>query len=269
MRGEINPRDVCLFVGPGLKAFKLDLFMRIGRKIEKMGGSMIHGDFEAVKKLPDSVVPIVGCSPELRQSIKEWTVRGRAWIYWDRGYARRVFATWLPRGSDGGYYRWHVGAYQMTEIFDAPSDRWDSLKTDVAPWQRGGREIHIAGGSPTYNKFHELPQDWAQQTADELRKHTDRPITISDKESKVPLSERVRGIHALVTHGSNAANEAVVMGCPVFCSSDCAAALVGRTDLSQIEDPAYPDRQPWLNAIAYSQFSEAELVDGTLWRLLR
>lgn len=25
----------------------------------------------------------------------------------------------------------------------------------------------------------------------------------------------------------------------------------------------------WLNALAYSQFDEAELVDGTLWRLLQ
>jgi hypothetical protein len=35
-----------------------------------------------------------------------------------------------------------------------------------------------------------------------------------------------------------------------------------------IEKPVYPDRQAWVNALAYSQFNESELVDGTLWRLI-
>jgi hypothetical protein len=43
---------------------------------------------------------------------------------------------------------------------------------------------------------------------------------------------------------------------------------VGQTDLSKVEKPVYPDREPWLRALSYSQFSEQELVDGTLWRLL-
>ena len=76
------------------------------------------------------------------------------------------------------------------------------------------------------------------------------------------------GAHCLVTHGSNAAVEAAIMGCPVFVHPDSAAALVGRTDLADIERPIYPGRQAWVNALAYSQFNERELVDGTLWRLL-
>jgi len=60
----------------------------------------------------------------------------------------------------------------------------------------------------------------------------------------------------------------VVMGCPVFVDPDSAASLVGLTDLARIEQPIFPDREPWLRALSYSQFNEAELVDGTLWRLL-
>jgi hypothetical protein len=36
-----------------------------------------------------------------------------------------------------------------------------------------------------------------------------------------------------------------------------------------IEDPVYPERQAWLNSLAYHQFNENELVDGTLWRLIQ
>jgi hypothetical protein len=71
-----------------------------------------------------------------------------------------------------------------------------------------------------------------------------------------------------VTHGSNAANEAIILGCPVFSHPSCAASLVGKSDLREIENPIYPDREPWLRSLAYSQFDERELVDGTLWRLM-
>jgi hypothetical protein len=65
----------------------------------------------------------------------------------------------------------------------------------------------------------------------------------------------------LVPHGSIAAVESVILGCPVFVHPDSAAALVGRTDLSLVEKPAYPDLDRW-------QFDEKELVDGTLWKLI-
>lgn len=85
---------------------------------------------------------------------------------------------------------------------------------------------------------------------------------------KRSLQSDLDGAHCLVTHGSIAAVESVILGCPVFVHPDSAAALVGHTKLKHIESPVYPDRQPWLNALAYSQYSESELIDGTLFRLL-
>jgi hypothetical protein len=102
----------------------------------------------------------------------------------------------------------------------------------------------------------------------ELGKYTKRRCVLRDKESKVPIEEELANAHALVTHGSIAAIEAVVLGCPVFVDKESAAAMVGLTDLSQIEAPVYPERQAWLHSLAYHQFNETELVDGTLWRLL-
>lgn len=264
----IDPKTVCLFIGPGLKKFKLDLFMRIGKKIKDAGGSMIHGDFEAVKALPDDIVPIIGCSPELTQSVKEWKQCGRNFIYWDRGYARRVFATWLPRGENGGYYRWHINNYQMNKILDVPPDRWNALKTSITPWQRNPKGyILIACPTPTYEKFHAI-EGWTEKTLRRLARITDRQVVTRDKESKRPLQDDLAGAFIMVSHGSNAAVEGVISGCPVVVDRSSAAALVGLTELEQIEHPVYPDRQPWLNSLAYCQFSEEELVDGTLWRLI-
>ena len=261
----IDPAKVALFIPPELKKFKLDLFERIGKKI----GRVVRHDPALLADLPDDVIPIVGCTPSLRPFIKQWQGTGRQWIYWDRGYARRIFATDLPPGSDGGYYKWHVGAFQMQTMRDVPDDRWRALDTKLWPWSLG-KHIVVADPSPTYKKFHGI-ENWLQETVSMLKTLTDRPMVIRDKEMQRfgrKLHEDLKGAHALVTHGSNAAVEAVIMGCPVFVHPCSAAALVGLTDLSRIEVPIYPDRQRWCNALAYSQFNERELVDGTLWRLI-
>lgn len=265
----IDPAKVALFIPPGLSKFKVDLFERIGKTIEKSGGRVIRHDFAKLKALPADIVPIVGCTPELRPIIDWWQANGRAWCYWDRGYARRVFATCLPTGDKGGYYRWHVGSYQLRMVRDLPDDRWKALKTEVKPWRKDGRHIVIAAPTQTYCRFHRC-ENWISETIDTLARVTDRQLVIRDKEQykRRPIQMDIEGAHALVTHGSNAAVESVILGCPVFVHSDSAAALVGKTKLKEIESPVYPDRDPWLHALAYNQFNERELIDGTLWRLI-
>ncbi len=267
----IDPAKVCLFIPFGLAGFKQKLFDRIGAKIEQLGGRVVRHDAKLLDKLPNEIIPIVGCQPESTDLIIKWRANGRQWGYWDRGYADRVFATCLPTGDDGGYYRWHLGAFQMNKIHKVPDDRWKRLKGSVSvrPWQTGGRHIVIAAPTKTYSKFHKT-ESWIADTVTALAKLTDRQLVIRDKEQyrRRPIQKDIEGAHALVSHGSIAAVEAVILGCPVFVHPDSAAALVGKTDISQIESPIYPDREPWLRSLAYCQYNERELVDGTLWRLI-
>jgi len=263
----IDPAKVALYIPPGLKDFKLNLFNRIGAAIEQKGGRIVRQEWKRLLHLPEDVVPIVGCQPETRPLIAQWKASSRPYIYWDRGYARRVFATWLPRGQNGGYYRWQTNAFQMRAIRDLSGDRWAALNTEVLPWAKGGRHIVIAAPTKTYSAFHGI-ESWTDDTIDALARVTNRQLVIRGKESKRPLSEDLKGAHAIVAHGSNAAVEAVIMGCPAVVHESSAAALVGLTDLKKIESPVYPDRTKWLHSLAYGQFDERELVDGTLWRLI-
>jgi hypothetical protein len=268
----VDPSKVAFYFPPEInKGPKLALFERISKHIRDAGGRIIRGDHAPLERLPDDIVPMVGCSPQLTPMIAEWRKTGRNFLYWDRGYARRVYATWLPRGDTlgvpGGYYRIHSNAFQLQQVRDAPDDRWKALKTPVDPWRKGGDHIVIAAPTRTYSRFHRC-ETWIADTIDALARVTDRRLVIRDKESKRPLQRDLDSAHCLVTHGSIAAVEAVILGTPVFVHRDSAAALVGQTDLKKIETPVYPDRQPWLNALAYNQFNERELIDGTLWRLL-
>ena len=267
----MNPKNVALFIPPGLQKFKLALFERIGSTIEYAGGKVVRHSLEQLERLPDHVIPITGCSPQLQPLYADWRQRGRPFIYWDRGYLRRVFATWLPRGTAGGYYRWHINAFQMETIRDVPDDRWRALNLagEVRPWRKSGDKIIIADTLPDYWNVRGLPVDWSQQLAARLREQTRRPIVVRHKESKVALSSELANAHCLVAHGSIAAVEAVVFGCPVFVDQESAAALVGRVGFDDIENPVYPERQQWLHSLAYHQFNELELVNGTLWRLLQ
>lgn len=273
-RCRINPRDVALFIPPGLKKFKLDLFERIGRHIKALGGQVVRDEYHKINTLPDDVIPIVGCTPQFREYIELWNERKRTWIYWDRGYLRRVFATWLPKGSGigvpMGYYRWHINRPQMGHIYAVPDDRWKALQLDdqVRPWNKNGDHIVIADTLPDYWKLFSDPH-WTRRTLADLKKITARPIRIRDKESKTPLYEDLKNAHCLVAHGSIAAVESVVMGCPVFVEPLSAAALVGSTNIADVEKPLYPERMKWLHSLAYCQFTEQELVDGTLWKLIR
>lgn len=263
----ISPSQVAIFCPSGLKKFKLQLFERIGKHIEKAGGRMVRDDERRLLDLPDEIVPIVGCTPALRPIIDGWKARGRNFCYWDRGYFFRIFATWLPRGDAGGMYRWHLNSFQLQKIRDVPPDRFNARKPPVIPWQKGGRHILIAAPTPTYSLFHHTER-WTDLMVDALARVTDRPLMIRGKESKRPLGEDLKGAHALVAHASNAAVEAVIMGCPAFVHSDSAASLLGNIDIAKIETPVYAERQPWLNSLSYSQYTEKELVDGTLWELL-
>lgn len=266
----LDPAKVALFCPPGLSAFKKKLFDRIGADIKALGGLYVVNDHTILTRLPVEIIPVVGCMPQCTPMIAEWRRTGREFAYWDRGYCRRIFATDLPTGDNGGYYRWTRNAFQMKRIRDVPDDRWKALDTPLWPWAKDGRHIVVAEPSLTYQRFHNI-DGWTAQTVDALKKLTDRPLVVRDKEMQRAgrlLRNDLKGAHCLVTHASNAATEAVIMGCPVFVDPSSAAALVGKTDLTEIETPIYPDREPWAYSLGYSQFNEAELIDGTLWRLI-
>jgi hypothetical protein len=77
----------------------------------------------------------------------------------------------------------------------------------------------------------------------------------------------------VVTFNSIAATESVLAGVPAFALAPSNAAIpVCNTDLSKIDNPWYPEQDQiyaWACHLAYGQFHNSELLDGTALRILQ
>ena len=187
---------------------------------------------------------------------------GQYFFYVDHAYFSR---------GHGQSYRVTRNRYEAGPVRDCPPDRIAAHDVVLQPWQRGGRNILVCPPTDYFVAAHGCA-DWLDTTLEALQRHTDRPIIVRRKpqpgETVEPLAEALSKAHALVTHSSNVAIEAVLAGVAVFVSPSSAAAPMGLTDLSLIEKPVYPDRDKWLAHLAYCQFSFEEMRSGAAWRML-
>ena len=237
----------------GISVYKLEQL----RQLAPSFGQVVTSAAE-LANLPAEIIPCTASFMDVRDLVHDWLRTGRDFIYWDRGYLSRGGKTWLP-ATRNEHFRWHLNRFQMARIVPGRA-----IAAPVQPWRRRGRHIVLAAPSKHYAEFHGIG-DWVEQTRAEVRKHTDRAIIVRQKDSRAPLQRDLTSAHCLVTHGSVAAVEAVVMGCPVVVDPSSAAALIGRTSLSDIENLATPDREPWLRSLAAHQFTFSEIAKGALW----
>lgn len=213
--------------------------------------------------LPRPGVPVVwGVLRGSKSIIDDAERRGQYAFYIDHAYFAR---------GHGRSYRITRNGFEAGPVRRCPEDRIKGLGVRVKPWRKGGREIICCPPTDHFTEAHGCA-DWLEKTIASLSCVTDRPVIVRRKpapgETDVPLAKALKTAHALVTHSSNVAIEAAVLGTPVFVAATSAAAPVGLTDLTQIERPVYPDRDAWLAHLAYNQFSFEEIADGTAWTML-
>jgi hypothetical protein len=141
-------------------------------------------------------------------------------------------------------------------------------------------------------------QDWAIRTIEEIQKYTDRPIVVrahpGDKDSlnylnprlgrckikfgkKVTLSynkdlvDDLQDCWAAVNYNSSPVVGAAIEGVPIFVTdpdrSQCKE--VANTNLSLIETPIMPDRQPWVERLSMFHWNFDELKSGECWTHMR
>jgi len=194
--------------------------------------------------------------------LKECWANGHPYYFCDSGYFRAFDRQ--PRA----WYRIVPNSFQQNWINDVPDDRFKKLRVPLRDWKHG-RDILVC---PPYAKW--VPDlfgvdDWLDRVLSQLNKYTDRPIRVRPKYTEGTIWEALEGCHALVTFYSNTAVDAIVAGVPVFVPRGNQASPVGLTDLSEIENPIYPDREKWAYSLAYGQYNLDEMESGEAWEIVQ
>lgn len=121
-------------------------------------------------------------------------------------------------------------------------------------------------------------EEWLATTQEEIKKHTDRPIVLRTKQGRTvrvvdDTMEMAldRDVHCLVTFSSIAAGEALLYGKPAITLGPNAAAALCSQSVAEIENlkiPTLDEVDAWARHMAYCQFTEVDMRDGTAWRIL-
>lgn len=222
----------------------------------------------------------------MRRNLEVWqqfTATGRPVIVLEVGMLRRGH-TW-KMGINGVNAR----ATWCPPIID---DRAQKLGIALMPWRRQGDHVLIALQRSDSQQWHEMPdtQTWLQHTISVLRQYTDRPIVIrqhprqkvsipSDARTSLPvlvpgsydnfdLDRDFARAWAVINANSGPGSQAVIHGIPAFVHESSLASPVANLDLTQIENPRRPERQPWLEAVCHTEWTLPELATGEPQRSL-
>lgn len=234
-------------------------------------------------RTPDTQIAIFyGLSGRLLEIFNDYPAAGRKAVYVDLGYWGRK-----DGGRFSGYHKMVVNSRHPTDYFQKiahDSKRADLFRLSPLPWKRRGEHILITGMGPKgANAEGYRPGEWEAMAVEQIRKVSNRPIVYRPKPNwanpdRLPgarmapsgqsLEQALVGCHAVVAHHSNAAIEAIVAGVPAFIVEG-AAVPMAKTNLAEIEKPAYPEgRRQWVNDLAYTQWSIAEMQSGAAWAYL-
>jgi len=214
---------------------------------------------------------------------KDWALRcireGKKWLFADMPYFNR----WMgEHTAERCHWRLIPNDIHVTKVRDYPSDRAHVLGLTLAEWRKKGQHILIAPSSITVNRFvidSKLDEtNWIDSTVAEIKKYTDRPIRLRKKPRNgklsgpmvetVPLEYDLTNCWAVVTSCSIVGVQAAMAGIPVFGHPRGPSAPIANINLSDIENPAMPDRRLWLNTLTYSQFTKAEMRSGLAREIL-
>ena len=229
------------------------------------------GQVSTWAKQETTMTPAVLRGITKRKQMEACRAAGRDFYYMDTGY--------FGNGKKKSYHRITKNDVQnFGPIIERPRDRLDQTGVKYKKF-RPGRNILLAPPSQKLLNLYDINlEEWLQQVQAEIKLHTDRPVVVRLKQGR---ATRVnddtiemaldQDVHCLVTFSSIAAGEALLWGKPAITLGPNAAAALCSNSISEIETlkiPTLDEVDAWARHIAYCQFTEYEMRDGTAWRIL-
>jgi lipopolysaccharide biosynthesis glycosyltransferase len=229
------------------------------------------GQISVWDKTSQDKAPVVLRGVTKRKHMDACRAAGRDFYYIDTGY--------FGNGRKKTYHRITKNDMQyLGEIKHRPRDRLAATGFASRKF-RPGANILLAPPSQKLLMCYGIDLDkWLEETIASIRLWTDREIIVRNKQSRsVRQSSDTmemaleRNVHCLVTFSSIAAVEAIMLGKPAITLGPSAANPITSRELKDIENPHIPtldEVEEWAAHLAYCQFTELEMRDGTAWRIL-
>lgn len=206
----------------------------------------------------------------------------------------------------GKLYHKHYSRFSMDGVFPTTGNyfkdivnpnRWkqisEDLQLNLRDWRTNGNHILLAcqrDGGWSMDNYAVI--DWVKNTINELRKYTDRPIVVrghpGDKNAikylsqnavdwklsiKEKITEDFNNAWATITYNSSPGVASAIEGIPVFVTDPnpqvSQAYDVANTDLANIENPNFFERQSWVEKLSMCHWKFEELSNGSAWTHMR
>ena len=184
------------------------------------------------------------------------------------------------------YYSLGIGGLNGRADFNntnSPSDRWVKHGVPRQPWRDGsGDYILVIGQVPgdMATAGIDLAQ-WYDRIIDQITAMTDMPVCFRPHpkaplsrpspgkaliQDPVPLNDALERASHVVTYNSTTGVDAAIAGVPVYTEDRGSMAWpIAAHTLYDLFNFKLPDRCQWLYNLAYTQWTAAELADGTAW----
>lgn len=237
------------------------------------------------------------CTTDINDHLKSMVVRGvtskseiiyckknhRDFYYIDTGY----LGNFPSVGNISGKKLWHrvvKNDLQHSVPQNMPSDRWQGLvkqdpRLQWSGWKNYNKKILLVLPNPKACRYYDIDcEQWIKEATEKIKIYSDLPIEVRVKGSR---SERNHGysiysafdsgVYATVSFNSIASLESVLYGIPAFVSVPCAASPLASTDLSMLKNLYRPSLETIMkqcHTLAYGQFTQEEIADGTAWKIL-
>lgn len=273
-------------------------------------GCAQHGDELVIKPLtvfsddgeaqyhdiePDTsndVICIVGVKGYSKQILASHWKAGIHTLYFDKGYTRGRTISGGVKGH--AHWRISVNSFQPLHYFrkiKRPGDRWAKVGFKIKTIDpKPGGHIVYAGSSQKYCDWHNLGDctGYARKLIKRARKLIPRRKIIyrpkpSWKDavpidgtvfSRAPrsINDELQGASVLITHGSNAALDALRMGVPAITLGDAIVSPLCSRSVDQIKNPKLPTKADLTQLcydLAYCQWTTHEMYNGKAWANLK
>jgi len=208
--------------------------------------------------------------------------------------------------KDVRYFRFPQGSihpHQANYMLDEDTSRNNQVMKDlnlqIKPWRKDGKHIclFLNRGIGGFSTFGKPCYEWARETVQEIRKHSDRPILIrshkhagenaqliKDKKNlhyildnykdithtqfgKTDIFDDLKNAWACVVHTSTSGAVAMLEGIPMFSTHEaCFSHKWSAGNLSDIENPVLKDRSYFITHYANAHWNLHEVRQGLLWR---